>query len=174
MQRMTDALSRMLNDPSTRLAMRTLGDREASATRNYERSQSEQQIDEGEEITSDTNNNPTEEVQSEINPDRREDEQMHENDASEETHEPVEGMEESGTGSVKQIPDITVEHCSQNIAIDQKQIDLSSHEAKDDTSNIETENNSDKEQKVLGASAIQKPIEQLELSEKCSDDKTGL
>ena len=30
MQRMTDALSRMLNDPSTRLAMRTLSEREAS------------------------------------------------------------------------------------------------------------------------------------------------
>lgn len=29
MQRMTDALSRMLNDPSTRLAMRSLGDRDA-------------------------------------------------------------------------------------------------------------------------------------------------
>ena len=31
MQRMTDALSRMLNDPSTRLAMRTLSEREASS-----------------------------------------------------------------------------------------------------------------------------------------------
>ena len=38
MQRMTDALSRMLNDPSTRRAMRTLGDREVAATRNYQRS----------------------------------------------------------------------------------------------------------------------------------------
>jgi hypothetical protein len=31
MQRMTDALSRMLNDPSTRLAMRTLSERESAA-----------------------------------------------------------------------------------------------------------------------------------------------
>ena len=37
MQRMTDALSRMLNDPSTRLAMRSLGERETLATRQYQR-----------------------------------------------------------------------------------------------------------------------------------------
>lgn len=33
MQRMTDALSRMLNDPSTRMAMRSLSDRDRAATR---------------------------------------------------------------------------------------------------------------------------------------------
>ena len=169
MQRMTDALSRMLNDPSTRLAMRTLGDREASAIQ-----RSQFTTDEGEEITSDTNNNPTEEVQPEINPDRTDDEQMHDNDASKETHRSMEGMDESAAGSLKQVPDITVEHCSQTMATDHKELDLSSHEDKNDTSNIETENKSDNEQTVLGASAPENINEQSELSEKCSVDKTGL
>ena len=181
MQRMTDALSRMLNDPSTRLAMRTLGDREEemrslAANRSYQRSESEQQMDEGEDVPSDsTNNNPTEEIQPEINPDGREDEQIHENDATEETNETVEAMEQPGTGNIKQVPDITVEHCSQSMAPDQKELDSSSHEDKNDTSSIETENKSGKEQKVLGASAyVQNINQQLGLLEKCSVDKSGL
>ena len=173
MQRMTDALSRMLNDPSTRLAMRTLGDREVAATRNYQRSQSEQQIEEGDEMPSDSNNNSEVEVEPETNPDRREDEQMRDNEEIQEAHEPVEGMDESGTGSIKQVPDITVEHCSQSLATNNNVLELSSHEDKTVESNIKTENKSDKEQKVVDVSAPKNIAEQLESLEKCPVDKTG-
>ena len=114
MQRMTDALSRMLNDPSTRRAMRTLGDREVAATRNYQRSQTNQQLEEGDEP------NLSDDASEDVRTDRHqvttepgiEDNIAHttsdENKASQE-------MDESTTEAVQTVPDITIQGCCQNM-----------------------------------------------------------
>ena len=118
MQRMTDALSRMLNDPSTRLAMRTLGEREGEmrdfvASGNNQSSESQQPVNVDDENQS--NNN---ESQNEVDPNTHPSspQNTNEGDIHEEVEmesQPILTMEQSVPDSAKLVPDITIEDCNQ-------------------------------------------------------------
>ena len=167
MQRMTDALSRMLNDPSTRLAMRTLGDREIAATRNYQRSQSEQQIDEDDEIQS-NDNSPPEAVESEINRNTTEnDNQMHVNEGSEEAEPTSLAIDESLSENVKCVPDITIESCRQNVVTDKEDPEMPSHKY------LNEKIKDDKEPCVLDSSSLESLIEKEDPSVMASGNSIG-
>ena len=124
MQRMTDALSRMLNDPSTRRAMRTLGDREVAATRNQQRSQSEQQVEEGEEDA--LSDNEQEEVRTEMNHDV-EDSGDDTGNAQTNNNENDTDLERGESEAINNVPDITIQGCSQNMDTGTKEENTSSH-----------------------------------------------
>ena len=118
MQRMTDALSRMLNDPSTRLAMRTLGEREGEmrdfvASGNNQTSESQQPVNVDDENQS-NNNQSQNEV--EPNTDLSSPRNTNEGDVREEDEmecQPSLTMDQSVPDSAKLVPDITIEDCNQ-------------------------------------------------------------
>lgn len=172
MQRMTDALSRMLNDPSTRLAMRTLSDREVAATRNYQRSQSEQQIDEGEEIPS-NNNSPAPELNVEDNTVRIEDDN-HTNEV-ENTEGSEAATEISLSNTVKSVPNIIIERCSQNVSTDYHERTSSSKDYQTEKSEIEvkTRKTDDDELRDFDSNAVKETNEKSEIPFDSNDSKTG-
>ena len=138
MQRMTDALSRMLNDPSTRRAMRTLGDREDTATR--ERAQSDVQLEEDEEEPID-NDDTSESV---INPERIESTSDNNNSqTSNEEAKTNQEMDESISEASKKVPDITIQGCSQNMDTNTTDNNISSHKDGDEAEKIENDENKD-------------------------------
>ena len=118
MQRMTDALSRMLNDPSTRLAMRTLGEREGEmrdfvASGNNQTSETQQPVNVDNENQS--NNNQS---QNEVEPNTDPSSPQNTNEANvlegdDMESQPILTMEHSVPDSAKLVPDITVEDCNQ-------------------------------------------------------------
>ena len=118
MQRMTDALSRMLNDPSTRLAMRTLGEREGEmrdfvASGNNQSSESQNVVNVDDENHS-NNNQSQHEV--EPNADPISPHNTNEEDVREEVEmesQPSLAMDQSVPDSAKLVPDITIEDCNQ-------------------------------------------------------------
>ena len=162
MQRMTDALSRMLNDPSTRLAMRTLGDRENAATRNYQRSQSEQQIDEDDELQSNTNT-PPEVVAPEINRSSVEhDNQTHDDEVGEKAQPTSLTTDESMSENAKCVPDITIESCSQNVVTDDEDLEPSSHKDQNEKIKNGVEKQGDNDPCVFTSSSLDNSLEKQE------------
>ena len=111
MQRMTDALSRMLNDPSTRLAMRTLGDPEVAATR--ERTYRERLL--GEDNLQSNNGNATGEVESEVTSDAVATRQTDQNQAVEAVQSASRVLDESMSENISNVPDITINNCGANV-----------------------------------------------------------
>ena len=119
MQRMTDALSRMLNDPSTRLAMRTLGEREGEmrdfvASGNNQSSESQQQPVNADDENHSNNNQSQHEV--EPNADPRSPQNTNDRDVREEDEmesQPSLATDQSVPDSAKLVPDITIEDCNQ-------------------------------------------------------------
>ena len=118
MQRMTDALSRMLNDPSTRLAMRTLGEREGEmrdfvASGNNQSSESQNVVNVDDENHSNKNQSQNE---VEPNTDPRSPQNTNERDVREEDEmesQPSLATDQSVPDSAKLVPDITIEDCNQ-------------------------------------------------------------
>ena len=111
MQRMTDALSRMLNDPSTRLAMRTLGDPEVAATR--ERTYRERLL--GEDNLQSNDENTTGEVEPEVNSDTTGTGQTDDNQAVEAVQSTSRVLDDSMSENISDVPDITINNCGANV-----------------------------------------------------------
>ena len=143
MQRMTDALSRMLNDPSTRLAMRTLGEREGEmrdfvASGNNQSSESQNPVNAEDE--NQTNNNQSQnEVESNINPSSSQN--TNEEDVREEDEmdsQPISTMDQSVPDSAKLVPDITIEDCNQGHVQLHEESEASSQPCKQKGKTLET------------------------------------
>ena len=119
MQRMTDALSRMLNDPSTRLAMRTLGEREGEmrdfvASGNNQTSESQQQpvnVDDENQSNNNQSHNEVEQNTNPISPQNTNEGNVREEDEMD--SQPILTMDQSVPDSAKLVPDITIEDCNQ-------------------------------------------------------------
>ena len=118
MQRMTDALSRMLNDPSTRLAMRTLGEREgemrdfvASGNNQSSESQNVVNVDDENHSNNIQSQHEVEPNAHPISPHNTNEEDVREED--EMKSQPILAMDQSVPDSAKLVPDITIEDCNQ-------------------------------------------------------------
>ena len=115
---MTDDLSRMLNDPSTRLAMRTLGEREGEmrdfvASGNNQTSETQPPVNVDNENQSNNNQsqNEVEPNTDPSSPQNTNEENVLERDDME--SQPILTMDHSVPDSAKLLPDITVEDCNQ-------------------------------------------------------------
>ena len=118
MQRMTDALSRMLNDPSTRLAMRTLGEREgemrdfvASGNNQSSESQNVVNVDDENHSNNIQSQHEVEPNADPISPHNTNEEDVREEDEME--SQPSLATDQSLPDSAKLVPDITIEDCNQ-------------------------------------------------------------
>lgn len=156
MQRMTDALSRMLNDPSTRLAMRTLGEREVAATRQNQRSQ--EQIDEDVELQDNRDREAGDGLESETSFNTTEDDQTVEQEKVARSTSPKRDSPIPETN--KGVPDITIDGCSQNVVTDDEEPEVTSHKyqpahnvndvnSQHDSETSGIENSNDREECVL-------------------------
>ena len=143
MQRMTDALSRMLNDPSTRLAMRTLGEREGEmrdfvASGNNQSSESQNVVNVDDENHS-NNNQSQHEVEPNadpISPHNTNEEDVREEDEME--SQPSLATDQSLPDSAKLVPDITIEDCNQGHLQLHEESEASSHPCKQKEKTFET------------------------------------
>ena len=141
---MTDALSRMLNDPSTRLAMRTLGEREGEmrdfvASGNNQTSESQQQPVDADDENQSNNNQSQNEV--EQNTDPSSPQNTNEGDVREEDEmesQPILTMDQSVPDSVKLVPDITIEDCNQGHVQLHEESEASSHPCEQKGKTFET------------------------------------
>ena len=144
MQRMTDALSRMLNDPSTRLAMRTLGEREGEmrdfvASGNNQSSESQQQpvnVDDENQSNNNQSQNEVERNTDPSSPQNTNEENVREEDEME--SQPILTMDQSVTDSAKLVPDITIEDCNQRCVQLHEESEASSQHCEEKGKTFET------------------------------------